>query len=454
MNKQRNLIYSGFLISIFTLLGFALFYLARLDRLEEYRNQVDHSNRIIFQIGKLTENLLNAETGQRGFIITQDSAFLTPYINSYQAINSNFLELDSLTRSSKEQQIQLDTLKALIQVSTLLLKENVSNQKSAKEFAEEFSKSRYYMEKIRTSMEKLKEREVSLLQNHDSNRQSTFESSTFSSYAILIFAFLLCFVGTLVIIKFFNKILRYQKDLNENIYKLESLNKEIISLSFASSHNLQEPTRKVQIIIDRMEYDQNPSPALISENFAKIKRIFAKQQETNKLIIDYYSILNRPVDKSNIDLKPFIQELIQLKNWDNEALIQIEDLPKLQVDAVQVKRLFSNLIENCISFNRDQPDLRIEICEIPFTSISNASLPNLQNGFHVICIADNGIGVPQELHEKIFELFQKTDDRTELASKPGVGLSFSKRIMLNHDGWIEAHNNAPKGFKIYLFFPI
>ena len=453
MNKQRILIYSSFLISIFTLLGFALFYLTRLNTLEDYRNRIDHSYRIILQIGKLKENMLNAETGQRGFLITHDSAFLKPYTESHRNINNVFLDLDSLTRSSKEQQKQLDTLKALIQTTSILLKNNLSNDKTPSEFSDEFEKGRYYMDKIKESMDKLKENEVILLHQHDAKRQLTYNSSTFSSYVILCIAFLVCFIGAIVIIYFFNKNLRYQKKLNENIYQLESLNKEIISLSFASAHNLQEPNRKIQIIIDKLEYEKNPSQEIIEDSFAKIKRIFAKKQETNKLIIDYYGILNREIKKSQIKLKSFIEDLIQEKNWQHKALIQIGALPNIDADSVQINRLFANLIENCLTFNHDQYDLKIEISEIPFTSISNVNLPNIQDGFHVICIADNGMGVPIELHDKIFELFQKTDDRTELESKPGMGLSFSKRIMLNHNGWIEAHNNDPKGFKIYLFFP-
>lgn len=453
MNKQRILIYSSFILSIFTLLGFALFYLNRLNTLEDYRNRIDHSYRIILQIGKLKENVLNAETGQRGYLITQDSAFLKPYSESHEKINQVFLELDSLTRASKEQQKHLDTLKALIYTTSTLLKENLSNNKTTTQFSEEIEKERYYMDKIRESMEKLKASEVILLKKHDLKRQSNFESSTISSYFILGIAFLVCFVGALVIISFFNKILRYQKKLNENIYQLESLNKEIISLSFASSHNLQEPTRKIQIIIDKLEYE-NPSKLMLEENFSKIKRIFAKQQETNKLIIDYYAILNRPIEKTKIGLNPFVEEIVTDRFWQNKEIIQTGNLPNIEADSHQLRRLFVNLIENCITFNHDQKDLKIEISEVPFTSISNVHLSKSHEEFQVICIADNGIGVPTELHEKVFELFQKTDDRTELASKPGMGLSFSKRIMLNHNGWIEAHNNSPKGFKIYLYFPI
>ncbi len=453
MNRQRTLIYAGFIFSIFTLLGFALFYLTRLNSVEDYRNRVDHSYKIILQIGKLKENILNAETGQRGFLITKDSVYLEPYSVSHKNIHTIFLELDSLTSTSKVQQQHLDTLKALIQTSSLLLQQNLSDQKTPSEFAEQFERSRYYMDKIRESMAKLKSREVALLEQHNLKRQSTYLSSTLSSYAILFLAFLVCFVGAIVIIKFFNRILRYQKELNEKIYQLESLNQEIISLSFASSHNLQEPTRKVQIIIDKLEYE-NASTPIIEKNFAKIKQIFAKQQETNKLIIDYYAILNRPIKKSKISLNPFIEELIVEKYWQHQSIFQIEPLPNIEADAVQIKRLFTNLIDNCITFNREQSDLRIEISEVPFTSISNEYLSNINEGFQVICIADNGVGVPKELHEKIFELFQKTDDRTDLASKPGMGLSFSKRIMLNHNGWIEAHNNTPKGFKIYIYFPI
>lgn len=454
MQRQRILIYASFLISIFTLLGFALFYLTRLNALNDYRNRVDHSYQIILQIGKLKENILNSETGQRGYLITHDSTFLQPYITSHANINDIFLELDSLTRTSTVQQKQLDTLKALIFTTSILLKENLTNDKTPAEFVDEFEKGRYYMEKIKTSMEKLKEQEVTLLKKHETKRKLTYESSANTSYVILIIAFLICVIGAIVIIKFFNKILSYQKDLRNNIYKLESLNEEIISLSFASSHNLQEPMRKIQIIIDRLEHTANPSAILIEEKFGKIKQIFAKQQETNKLIIDYYAILNRPVEITRLPLNPLVEELILDEKWQNKAQIHIGNLPSIPADSAQVKRLFANLIENCISFNHDQSDLKIEVSEIPFTSISNENLPNIGDGFRVICIADNGIGVPKELHQKIFELFQTTDDRSELAFKPGMGLSFCKRIMLNHNGWIEAHNNDSKGLKIYLYFPI
>lgn len=154
MNKQRILIYSSFILSIFTLLGFALFYLNRLNTLEDYRNRIDHSYRIILQIGKLKENVLNAETGQRGYLITQDSAFLKPYSESHEKINQVFLELDSLTRASKEQQKHLDTLKALIYTTSTLLKENLSNNKTTTQFSEEIEKERYYMDKIRESIDR------------------------------------------------------------------------------------------------------------------------------------------------------------------------------------------------------------------------------------------------------------------------------------------------------------
>ncbi len=454
MNKQRIFIYSGFILSLFTLLGIAFFYLNKLNTLSDYRNRIDHSYRIILQIGKLKENLLNAETGQRGYLITRDSSFLQPFIHSYKHTDKIFYKLDSLTRTSKEQQKHLDTLKALIQVSNTLLLNNLSHHKSASEFSTGLSKSKYYMDKIKLSMEKLKEDEVLLLNDHDLKRKNSYESSRITSYAILCLAFLLCFIGAIVIINFFNKILKYQKKLSANIYQLESLNQEIIRLSYASSHNLQEPTRKIQIIIDKLEHEGDFSMPTVEENLVKIKRIFAQQQQTNKHIIDYYAILNRPIEKTPVSLTPFVTDLIAHENLEHQATFQIRKLPTINADKEQIKRLLANLIENCITFNQQQKDLTIEISEIPFTRIIKNQLPNILDGFHVICIADNGVGVPPELHEKIFELFQKIPDHTSIVSKTGMGLSFSKRIMLNHHGWIEAHNNSPKGLKIYLYFPI
>lgn len=453
MKKKRLLIYFCICLALFVLLGVAFFYLSKLNALENYSNRVDHSYRVIIHMGKLEKKLLDAETGQRGFIITNDSIFLEPYSSSHQEILEIFQELDTLTRDNPEQQMHLDTLKALIMTTTSLLKENMSQFSEKSMFVDEFEKGRYYMNKIRKSMENLKRSETELLQDHDNNKKLNSNSSKTSSYILLVIAFGACCIGAVGIVKYFNESMRYQFKLRDTIYKLKVLNKEILDLTFASSHNLQEPMRKIQLIIDKTEHFRN-SEEQVFENLNRIKQIYAEQQITNNVIVDYYDILNTSTQKELVSIETLIAELAKIHHWDDQLQINIGSLPKIQVDPYQIKLLLTNLIQNSIGFNKGNTTLKVDIYEVPVSDFSSSALEIEGKNYTAIAFSDNGIGVSSELHRKIFELFQKIEDADNADPKrKGMGLSFSKRIMLNHNGWILAENNQPSGLTIILFFP-
>lgn len=453
MRKKRLLIYSCICLALFVLLGVAFFYLSKLNDLENYSTRVDHSYSVILQMGKLEKKLLDAETGQRGFIITKDSVFLEPYSESHKEIIGIFQKLDTLTSDNPEQQLHLDTLKALIMTTTSLLAENMSGNTDPERFADQFEKGRYYMDKIRRSMNNLKRTEINLLTKHDSKKRINSSSSKTSSYVLLIIAFAACCMGAVGIVKYFNQSHRYQIRLNDTIYKLKVLNKEILDLTFASSHNLQEPMRKIQLIIDKIEHTRESGPPPF-EDLARIKQIYAEQQATNNVIVDYYDILNTSTQKETVQLDRLVKELIDLHGWDKEMRIHVGPLPKVAVDPYQARLLFSNLLRNVIHFNPGREDLKVEISEVPIAPYNDSILEIEGRNYTAIAITDNGKGVPASLHKKIFELFQKIEDQgTSNPERKGMGLSFSKRIMLNHNGWILAKDSTSGGLMIVLFFP-
>ncbi len=440
-------------MALFVLLGVAFFYLSKLNALENYSSRVDHSYRVILQMGKLEKKLLDAETGQRGFIITKDSVFLEPYSESHEEILSIFQELDTLTQDNPEQQLHLDTLKALIMTTTSLLEKNMSDFTEQTAFTEQFEKGRYYMDKIRKSMENLKHSEINLLAEHDNNKRLNSDSSKTSSYILLIIAFGACCMGAIGIVKFFNESQRYQFRLNDTIYKLKVLNKEILDLTFASSHNLQEPMRKIQLIIDKIEH-MRTSEEQVFEGLARIKQIYAEQQVTNNVIVDYYDILNTSTQKEFTAMDQLITDLAEYHHWNEKLEIKINPLPKTSVDPYQIKLLFTHLIRNTIHFNEGKKDLKLEITEVPLAPYTNKTLEIEGKNYIAIAVSDNGRGVDQSHHRKIFELFQKIEESHQAnPERKGMGLSFSKRIMLNHNGWIIAETNAHGGLTIVLFFP-
>lgn len=114
----------------------------------------------------------------------------------------------------------------------------------------------------------------------------------------------------------------------------------------------------------------------------------------------------------------------------------IEPLPAIQADAMQMERLFLNLFENAIKYRGDAPP-RIRVAAKP------------RDDFWEFSVADNGIGIAPEFHEKIFEIFTRLHSRDKYQGT-GIGLASCKRIVERHGGtiWVEP---APGGGSIFRF---
>jgi signal transduction histidine kinase len=107
----------------------------------------------------------------------------------------------------------------------------------------------------------------------------------------------------------------------------------------------------------------------------------------------------------------------------------ITDVPKLMVDPDKMREVFDNIIENAIKFN-DKPDKKLKIRAF-----------NQHNNFVRVEIEDNGIGIPSEEQNKIFQKFYQIEIYfTGQVKGTGLGLALSKRIVEEHEGsvWVES----------------
>ena len=115
------------------------------------------------------------------------------------------------------------------------------------------------------------------------------------------------------------------------------------------------------------------------------------------------------------------------------------DMPEVFVDRVRLAEALQNLIENAVKFTHgvDDPQVKIGVSE--------------QDGERVFYVADNGIGIDSQYHERIFNIFDKLDSQTE---GTGIGLALVKRIIEAHDGhiWLESAGNG-KGSTFFFTLP-
>jgi signal transduction histidine kinase len=457
MKKKRFIIYVSIYFSLFTIIGISFFYLSKLNALQNHTEEVDHAYQVIFHLNELEKRVLDGETGQRGFIMTRDSVFLVPYIEANKKISRTLISLDALTDPTRFRQGALDTLKIFIYKRFESLRKGLNADPAIRawKIKKKYYPGKHYMDKIRKVIEELKGTQYAVLRNRNVQRAASAEDSKLSSLLLLLIAFSACCAGALGVITYFNRSHKYGAQLEANLVRLKTLNDEIGALTYASTHNLQEPMRKVQVIIDRLNPENGVSDAQLQESLGRIRQIYAQQQQINNTIVDYYVILTNPVRKERIATKKWIANVLKHPEWNDRFEWKIDPLQYIHADAYQLSLLFRHLFHNAIHYSHPDRPLSIHIREHAITAREEQQLPGLkEKDYYAIAISDNGVGLDAMYHAKIFELFQKVDDaKPGAASGNGMGLSFSKRIMLNHDGWIMAQQGECEGLTIVLFFP-
>ena len=244
--------------------------------------------------------------------------------------------------------------------------------------------------------------------------------------------------------------------LEERNLELERNNKELSAFNYAASHDLQEPLRKIQTFISRL--DEKESDKFSESGRQYFNRINSAIARIRLLIDDLlqFSRTNKP-DKEFVmaDLNELFENAKQdvaVTILDKKAQITTDLLPNGFVIAFQIQQLFLNLLSNSLKYSKKDT---APIIKINYSIVKAKDEPNLvkatKSNYHKITFADNGIGFDQKYSEQIFDLFNRLHNKQDY-SGTGIGLSICKKIIENHKGFIFAKGELNVGaiFDIYL----
>ena len=229
---------------------------------------------------------------------------------------------------------------------------------------------------------------------------------------------------------------RTEELLNQHAEALARSNAQLEDFTYVVSHDLKEPLRAIEAFSSFLAEDYSDKLDEEGQRYIAVLREGAVRMKN--LIEDLLELSRVGREKPNID-DVAVAGLLQDVRRDQEfslaernATLQIQpDLPTVHGDRLRLKQVFQNLISNAIKYNKQTH---------PVVDVSCQE----SGGFYVFSVQDNGIGIEERYHEKIFQIFQRLNSREEYEGT-GAGLTICKKIVEAHGGRVWVESKAGQG---------
>lgn len=250
---------------------------------------------------------------------------------------------------------------------------------------------------------------------------------------------------------------KIEEDLKKHVRELNESNKELEQFAYIASHDLQEPLRKVSAFGSMLA--ERSGEALDEEGRNYLERMIRSADNMKIMInslLEYSRITQGTSGFGTLDLAFVLQEVtadLSLLVEETGAEIHCGPLPALEGDPVQLKQLFSNLVNNAIKFRSTAHKAMIRID-------ASLALPEEIARHHLdpagvyyrIQVSDNGIGFEPDYASQIFKLFHRLHGKSAYPGS-GLGLAICQRIVDNHNGSIYAESMPGNGAVFTVLLP-
>ncbi len=238
--------------------------------------------------------------------------------------------------------------------------------------------------------------------------------------------------------------------------RFAEMNNELNSFSYISSHDLQEPLRKIQTFSSRiLEKELHNLSEQGKEYFNRMQNAAKRMQALIHDLALYSKLTASEKEFQRTDLNLILDQVqndLQSAIEEKKVVIECGSLCTLNVIPFQFRQLMHNILSNSLKFSDPEKQLHVII---KAKLLKENKLFSKKNGSKKACyhisISDNGIGFDPQYSKKIFEVFQRLNGKDEYEGT-GIGLAICKRIVENHKGVIRAGGELKKGafFDIYL----
>lgn len=223
--------------------------------------------------------------------------------------------------------------------------------------------------------------------------------------------------------------------------ELERSNSSLKAFAYSASHDLQEPLRTIlnysRYLLDslgpKLDEDSREDLNFICEASLRLKSLVA-----NLLVFSQVGKSEEMMKRINVNSILYdLEEDLSTPLAELKGKLKIKKIPDVFGVGVEIRSLFQNLISNAIKYHSDKP---------PVIEIKG----HCRGEEVLIEVKDNGIGIPLEYQERIFEPFRRVDSKV---SGSGIGLATCRKIVDYHGGDISLHSEPGKGAVFTLILP-
>lgn len=249
-------------------------------------------------------------------------------------------------------------------------------------------------------------------------------------------------VTILIFVLYKNMVHSRNKQINNQNVELQQTNRELDKFLYSTSHDLRAPLATVLGLLNVIDLSQTRKDIrkyhdLMHDRLDKMENLIAD-------IIDVIKNSRLPVSKKKIDLKSMVDNLYNdLKHLTCASNIrftnQIPSNLRINSDEMRVQCILQNLLSNSLKYTDcKKSQLQMEV------------MAKEDNGHVNLIFQDNGIGIPKDQLDKIFEMFYKA---TEQSKGAGLGLYIVSETVRKLEGAVYADSEPGVGTSIQVSLP-
>lgn len=232
--------------------------------------------------------------------------------------------------------------------------------------------------------------------------------------------------------------------------ELKRSNQELEEFAYVASHDLQEPLRKIQAFGNLLEEESGQALGEGKFYLDRMRNAASRMQVLINDLLTFSRVTTKTLPFTAVNLTIIAHEVVgdlEARIQETGGTVEINDLPVIDADPLQMRQMLQNLIGNALKFHR--PD------EPPLVTLSAqySTNPQTEEPQCTLFVQDNGIGFDEKYLDRIFTVFQRLHGRGQYEGT-GIGLAVVRKIVARHGGSITARSTPGQGSTFIITLPI